>query len=222
MKLKMSDLILDFDFYPRNEISSQAVSRLVDAIEAGIEIPPIIVDRKSKRITDGFHRYEAHKRLKRETIIGELRDYTSEAAMFEDSVALNSSHGRPFDSYDIRRSVARLQDFGISKERICQIIHVPPIRLEEITRGFAHTGKSNEPVALKGGLMHFSGNRITRSQARVVESASGMEGTYHARQLLALLDQDMWKPTEGFIEAMDRLVVAWPEAKKRSKSVVSA
>jgi len=90
--IKLADLVLDFEIYPRNDVSSTHVTALVDAFEAGEEIPPIIADAKSKRVVDGFHRVRMHDRLGHETVEVELRTYKNEAALFADAVRLNNQY----------------------------------------------------------------------------------------------------------------------------------
>ena len=200
---------MDFTIYPRNEVSSQTVTGLVDALECGDELPPIIVCKKTNRVVDGVHRLEAYKRLKCETISAVLKTYRNEAELFAEAVRLNRGHGRALDSYDIKKAIARLGEYGYSKEQIGEIARVPLAKIEDTIRGFAMTKKGGEPVSLKRGLHQFSGERITKQQQKVVEHYSGMEGTYHARQLIMLLEADMWKRTPQFIGAMDSLTVLW-------------
>src|SRR3990172_8850015 len=55
-----SDLVLDFTIYPRSSVDATTVSQYVLALQAGEQFPPIIVDRKTKRVVDGFHRVKAY------------------------------------------------------------------------------------------------------------------------------------------------------------------
>ena len=214
-QIPLENLIVDFTIYPRNEVSSQTVTGLVDALECGDELPPITVCKKTNRVVDGVHRLEAHKRLKHETISAILKTYKSEAELFAEAVRLNRGHGRALDSYDIKKAIARLGEYGYSKEQIGEIVRVPLAKVEDTTRGFAVAQKGGESIPLKNGLHQFAGERITKQQQQVVEHYSGMEGAYHARQLIMLLDADMWKRTPQFIEAMDRLTVLWNDIQAR-------
>src|SRR5208283_55156 len=62
-KIALSELILDPEIYPRAEVSSMNVSSIKNALRAGITLPPIIIDKKSRRIIDGAHRVTAMKSL---------------------------------------------------------------------------------------------------------------------------------------------------------------
>src|SRR5688572_13414948 len=57
--IKASELVEDFDLYPRGDVDGTHVLSLVQALEAGVELPPIIACKKTKRIVDGFHRRRA-------------------------------------------------------------------------------------------------------------------------------------------------------------------
>src|SRR5215813_804283 len=124
-EVKLVELIEDFDIYPRNDVSSTHVSMLCDAISIGDPVPPIVVDKKSKRIVDGFHRYRAYKRIGRDKIPAVWREYKSDAELFADAVRLNAAHGRAFDAYDRKRAILKLEAFGLSPQAISAIVHIP-------------------------------------------------------------------------------------------------
>lgn len=207
--MKLTDLILDFDLYPRNDVSATHVTALVDASEAGEVIPPMVADAKSKRVTDGFHRYRMHERLGHETAEVELRDYATEAEMFADAVRLNASHGRSFDPFDRRRAVLKLADYGYTPEQIKAIVHMPASKLEGVARITA-TVPGGGVVVVKGGLRaELSGTRMNAAKRDLNESWSGMNPAYHARQLGDLLRAGVVPESPTFVAAMDELVGLW-------------
>src|SRR3989304_5097614 len=103
-KVPLEELVEDFEVYPRTMVSAPHVATLCDAIQAGQNLPPIVADRKSKRVTDGFHRLRAAKRLKLEKIECEFRSYKSEADLFADAVRMTSAHGRPLAPFASKRA----------------------------------------------------------------------------------------------------------------------
>lgn len=215
-KSKLIDLILDYEMYPRNDVSSAHVSSLFDAILAGETIPPVIADRKSKRVVDGFHRIAAHKRLGLKEIEVVWRDYKSDADMFADAVRMNSAHGRPFDSFDKQRAIQRLIAFKVSAEEITRLVHVTAARVEEYVKGWGENS-SGQPIVLKRGLLHqFSSKRLTKKQVELNDSYSGMQPAFHANQLVKLLEAGVRPKGEGFAPAMDRLCELWGELKRKS------
>lgn len=216
--VKLSDLVLDYDVYPRNDISSTHVASLCDALEMGDPVPPITVCRKTKRVSDGFHRYKAHERLKRETIEVVERDYKDDAELFRDAVRLNISHGQPFDSYDRKRAILRLSDFGLELRDISDVVRLPVARVQGFI-GDCARGFRGQPVVLKSGLASLLARRtLTQRQEKTNEKWSGYQPAYHVNQLVSLLEAEIAPKTPAFVEGMDRLCELWFAFKKKEAS----
>src|SRR3972149_5611153 len=130
--MPIESLIEDFDLYPRTMVWGPHVARLRDALTAGATTSPVIVDAKSKRIVDGFHRVRAYKQLGRDKIECEIRTYKNDAELFSDAVRLNSSHGRPLGPYEIKKSVETLRRLGVGEKRSTEIVRAPKERIVEI------------------------------------------------------------------------------------------
>lgn len=214
-KEKLSDLKLDKDLHPRNDISSATVTMLCDAMEKGDPIPPIIVDQVSKRIVDGFHRYEAHKRLKLPTIEVIWRRYKNDAEIFADAVRLNRTHGRAFDPYDIRRAVQKLEAFGFKPQDISDIVRIPKGKLLQFNGAYAK-GPQGTNVVIKQGLVEaLRGRTLTTAQVRVNEKYSGYQPAYHVNQLLSILQAGIVPQSSTFIQGMNDLCALWLSMKKK-------
>ena len=101
-KMKAAQLVLDFGLYPRNNVDEHNVKNLVDALAAGTELPPVIIDRKSKRVVDGFHRVRAHLRLFGDNAEIDVitKNYKNDAELFLDAMRYNASHGAKLDTCD--------------------------------------------------------------------------------------------------------------------------
>lgn len=206
---RITELIQDWELYPRNDVSSAHVTALCNAVTYGDPIPPIIVDRKSKRIVDGFHRHQAYKRLKIESVPVVYRDYKSDQDLYADAVRMNLAHGRPFDPYDRKRIVAKLGSFGLQATEIGRIVHLPKGRIEELAQDFTAT-RGGGTVVLKQGLVsELRGKTLTAKQAAVNERWSGYQPLYHVNQLIAVLDAGITPQSDTFRAAMDRLVELW-------------
>jgi ParB-like chromosome segregation protein Spo0J len=220
-RFNLAELVFDFTLYPRNELSSQHISILVDAVRAGATLPPLIVDRKSKRIVDGFHRAKAYEDLGTEEVEVILNDYATDAELFADAVRLNAGHGRAFDNFDRRRAVLRLAEFGFTPEQISKIARVPLPRIEEIQHITAVIPGGRVEI-VKGGLrQELVGHKLTKAQEELNNRWSGMQPAYHVRQLLRLLQAKVIPESENFALLMDELVSAWaavrrPRARKAS------
>jgi hypothetical protein len=62
------DVKFDESIYPRSQWSGETVERYSDALDAGQEFPPIILEPGTCRLWDGWHRLSAHRKSGRESI----------------------------------------------------------------------------------------------------------------------------------------------------------
>lgn len=87
------------ELYPRLREDDAAIERYRHSID---RLPPIKTAR-GRVLVDGFHRWQAHRREKRETIeaidLGNLTD----VEILKESVRCNASHGRQLETGDKRR-----------------------------------------------------------------------------------------------------------------------
>jgi len=106
--LDMSAVRIDGDTQPRTAINPGIVQEYAEAMEAGVEFPPVAIvhDGAAYWLVDGFHRFFAHRRLSRtqinaEVITGEL----TEARWL--SLAANKAHGVRRSNEDKGKAVTR-------------------------------------------------------------------------------------------------------------------
>ena len=207
--IALDKIVLDQTIYPRTGVSEFNVGRLVAALKTGSKLPPLVIEARSFRLVDGWHRYEAYKRQEIDKVPVEQKVYSTEADLFADAVRYNIGHGEPLDQYCVRAAVIRLEQYGYSRERISEVVRLPLDSLEKIERGFA-ANDSGEKIALKGGLSHLAGLTLTAAQREVNRRYSGGKASFYAKQLADLLEADMWPPrSEAFAREMDRLVRLW-------------
>jgi ParB-like chromosome segregation protein Spo0J len=57
-----SELMIDFNLYPRHAIDSTHVNDLLNALKAGAKLPPVVINQQDKRVVDGFHRLAMYKK----------------------------------------------------------------------------------------------------------------------------------------------------------------
>ena len=106
-------LVLDQKLQSRVEIDETAVSEYAEAIEAGDEFPPVLAffDGIHYYLTDGYHRYHAHKRAGKASIKAEVVNGTFRDAIFH-ATSVNSKHGMRRSHADKRKAVMTLlEDF---------------------------------------------------------------------------------------------------------------
>ena len=207
--MKLSDIKIDDAIYPRNGVDHFHVGRLIDAIETGAKFPPLVIEAGTHRLVDGRHRYEAMtaKDIKSTKVIE--KTYANDADLFADAARLNIDHGLKLSNFDIKHVIARLEDFGFTRDKIGDIVRTPMTKIEEIARGFA-SGPAGEAVALKGGLHHKKGMKLTERQVEVNRHYAGGKPVFYVNQIIALLESDLWpRDNTNFVEAMGKLVILW-------------
>jgi len=220
VQLPLATLVEDMDLYPRHAVDTAHVQSLVFALESGATLPPVVADKRSKKITDGWHRCRAYKRvLGPEAVIDvELIPYKSDAEMVIDAVARNAAHGRPFDAIDRTRSVVMLRTVGCTDTQIGLALRVPEKRVQKLMVKLASAPKSSgetipgtNQVALKRSVIHLAGGTLTKSQAKTHGMMPGVSFLLIARQLTEALRESMVnmedaKLVRGLIELRDTLV----------------
>jgi ParB-like chromosome segregation protein Spo0J len=216
-KISFSDIVLDKAIYPRSSVAEYNVMRLLAAFQTGSKFPPLVVETKTHRLVDGWHRYETYKRAGVTKIEVIQKAYAKEADLFADAVRLNISHGEPLDTYSVRNAVLRLEQYGFKKDVISEVVRLPVDRIEKIERGFASDEKG-EPIALKGGLSHMRGERLTPEQQAINRKFSGPKATFHVRQLFELIRADMAPDSEVFNDLMNQLCLLWEQKKTMRKA----
>lgn len=188
----LASLVEDFSLYPRHTVSDSHILDLVRALQSGITLPPIIAERKSKRVVDGVHRRRALLKHFGEDAVTpvELRDYENDAALFLDAVDLNSAHGRKLDRHDQTRIVLRLRELHVPDQQIALRLHVPEPTITQLAIRVV-IAPSGEQLPSKRGLEHMRGTTLTDAQVSVMGSVRSAEAGRLCLELTRLLSAEM-------------------------------
>ena len=181
-----SALVEDYTLYPRAQVDAQHVREMVESLKAGGVLPPIIVDRATMRVVDGFHRLAALRRVygADAEIPVVLNSYVSEADIFESAMRLNAAHGRNLTSYDKARAIYLASQLGIEKATIASALNLTLERVDhlQVNRMTA------DGVPLKYTMAHMAGTKLDEHQGRMNQRAGGMSPVFYINQVSALLD----------------------------------
>lgn len=216
--VKLSLLVLDGTFYPRGKTNSVHISHLRGAIRGGATLPPLIVDRKSGIVVDGWHRYHAFlaENGPDSEVPVEYRDYADRRAMFIDMVETNGKHGLPFDSCDVaritelgRRCSVTIADISAALQR--DIADIRALRKRKMA-----TGPKGEPVVLKTSFQHMAGRTLTAEQTTANDHDQGTQVAIRAHMLTTALREGLvdWtntKDSAALAELRDELNKAFTE-----------
>lgn len=189
--MKVSELLLDYELYPRERIEPFNVTQMLEALRAGRELPPVVIDRKSQRVVDGFHRVRAYQKLYGldAEIPVELKDYKDDAQMFADAVRLNANHGRQLSTYDRARCIAKAESLKLEPAVISSILNMTLERITDMKAERFATYKM-EPRVLKRTTAHLAGRELTDDEAEYNVKAGGMHQTFYINQVIAMLEAD--------------------------------
>ena len=192
-QVKASELVFDFGVYPRAAVDKQHVGYIAQAIQAGAEMPPVVVCKKTRRIVDGFHRTRAMQQIHGPdapvTIVE--KTYRDEKALFLDTVRYNSSHGRNLTTYDRAHCSILATNLGIDDAAIASALHVSEQYLGDLRVDRAAVvgeGAAGLHVPIKRTIRHMAGKHLTQEQARANESLSGMNQLFYVNQVITLIE----------------------------------
>ncbi len=191
VNLKVADLVLDPELYPRHQVDSTVVRRFADAMQAGAEFPPIKVSAEGNVVVDGRHRLAAWRRVHGDDaeIPALVVKYESRLDLFEEAVRTNSAHGTVLTPFDQALCVTRFRELGADEGRIRRVLTLTETAYGDLIRRklALRDGKS---VPLKRTLQHLAGKELSTAQADLNVRAGGLKPTHYINQLIDLLESD--------------------------------
>jgi len=201
--VKVGKLICDFTLWPRdrgNSLDGSNLKRIKDALRAGIELPPVIVNRADNRVIDGFHR--THGTL---AVLGPdapikvtYRDYSSEADMFADSLYFNASQGLTLSAKDRVFAFHKARKYKMPPAKIGYLLGMKPEEVQEFVRKRTAYAEDGSPVALPGGAAELAGKTLTRDQEERIRGINGVKASVNAKILLNELSAGAYASSVGF------------------------
>lgn len=194
-QLAISKITLDFTVLPR-EIDDSHVGRIAEAIRAGVEMPPVIVEKLTNRLVGGLHRVKAYMKIygadaAATEIAVEFREYATEADLYADAVRDNGTHGKNYSPFDLMRIAMRAEELGLPLERIAESVGCRREKIEGLLAKRTASKSSGVRIALKQTIRHKVGSELTEKQAEVNEHLSGMNQSFYVNQLIALIEADL-------------------------------
>lgn len=203
----IADLIEDDSIYPRHKVDGSHVVDLVRAIQGGAQLPPPLVDAKTHRIVDGYHRVRAHKRVDPDgTIQCVVQSFADESEVIAAAVDANAAHGRKLDVQDKTRAALMLEKQGFDVARIAVVLHTTPKRVEELVVRVVKVGEETFPAKpVCYPKLGGQPRTLTPGQYGVMQSAPGHRTAQRLTQLANEIESGLIDPVE-FGPHLDRLV----------------
>ena len=215
IQIKAGEVVLDYNLYSRHQVDSQHVGEIREAIRAGVEMPPIKTDRKSKRATDGFHRTIAYLKENgpNHPIDAIDHPYRDEKAMFLDAMRLNANHGRNLTSFDRAHCILLAKGFGLADKAVAGALSITVDRVQTLIvnktalkgNGKA-TRKQPDTIAIKRTIGHKAGKSLTKAQQDANKKLGGMNQLFYVNQLIILFEADLVdRENEDVVERLKKL-----------------
>ncbi len=191
-KHPLSALVFDFTLFPRGSIDSHHVGEIESAIRAGSSMPPLVIDKSSKRVADGFHRSKALIRIYGEDYEVECieKTYKTDADLFLDAMRYNASHGRALSQHDKAHCLLLAEKLAIDAVAVSQALNLTSERMGELRSSRIGT-ISGRPIALKQTIRHMAGKELTSNQSAANDKLSGMNQMFYANQIITLIENDL-------------------------------
>lgn len=226
IQIRVSDIVEDFDLYPRAQVDALHIGHLAEAYRCKVEMPYIIVDKKTKRLIDGMHRKRAYAQVfgqdAKITVIS--RAYKSESEMFVDAMRLNSGHGRNLSPYDRSLAIAKAFEMKLDPAMIAEALRMSVEKVTEmkpcaidpskvrpamafVVRKGGKDGPEHQQVHLKMPVRHMAGEVLSTQQADAMQSLGGNNQMFYVNQLITLIESGMIDSEN--VKLQQRLDVLW-------------
>jgi len=190
--IPLAKIIIDETIYPRHKVSAGNVAILKEALRSGATLPPIILDEKTMKVIDGWHRVEAVRSIYGEEakIAAELRTYDTKQDMVCDAVHMNAIQGYKLTTWDRVRAIVMLVELNADKDRIMKALGITEEKYEKLAERIAE-GPGGEKIALKGSMRQFGGKKITTEQEEYnAGSGSGLDIGVLLAQIIRAMEAD--------------------------------
>lgn len=209
-KVKAIECVLDWNLWPRyeaQELDATNLKRMKIALEAGVILPPIIINKDDMRVIDGFHRITATLSVFGDDadIEADVRHYETEAEMFLDAGRYNARHGLPMGPRDRAHFILKARRMKIPAPAIAEALGMQASAMKEFVDKRSAVAVDGERIPLPAGAAHLAGRQLTENQEHYVRTANGNAPMMHARMLLNALKADALNLTDKDIVLLKEL-----------------
>jgi hypothetical protein len=206
-----SELILDHQLYPRCRINDAYVTELAEALQAGATFPPLLVDKKTRKIIDGAHRFLAYQRVYGDSaqVPVNWANCNSEADFIRLAIEANTKHGMRLERVDQRRCVHLLSTYNYPVAEIAMLLALPVQRVELLKAQVAVAPQRTPQVIpgtayvpLKRSVVHLAGQKLSQQQLAGLQSAPGTSYRLLIQQLTEGIQKDLLPKTPAMLNAL--------------------
>lgn len=106
--IKLNEIVHDENIYPRSRVDKQVVHNYADSMRDGISFPPIVLEDKTNRLLDGWHRVEAANEAEIEELEANWHTVPDDIDVRLYAASLSSKHGLSIPTDDLKQLVRTL------------------------------------------------------------------------------------------------------------------
>jgi len=129
--INVNELVLDNSINPRLTGTDSDVVDYYAEIFEDVVWPPILVDRQTMKLIDGFHRVAAAKKAGKYTIAVQYVEGGEEDELFALAVKANMGHGVHLNKEERYKAIHKLQRMGWTNEKITGYIGCSAVMVEK-------------------------------------------------------------------------------------------
>lgn len=124
--LALDAIVYDSSIYPRAKHSVSTIDRYAEAMRAGDEFPPMIIEHETHRLLDGKHRLEAYRKIERKSAPVEIHTVPDGVPAKLYAASLSARHGDRLSNADLKQVVRDIYaaDDTLSQKRVAQLLGV--------------------------------------------------------------------------------------------------
>jgi hypothetical protein len=215
-KVKAIECILDWNLWPRHsaqKLDTANIRQMKEALDSGVMLPPVIVNKDDMRVIDGFHRVTATLELFGDDamIEADVRHYETEGEMFLDAGRYNAKHGLPMSPMDRAYFIIKARRMRIPAPEVAKAIGMLPDAMKSfLEKRSAMVESTGERIPLAYGASHLAvaenGRALNETQEHFARTATGIVPMMNARQLLNALRANSLKLKEKDIILLTELL----------------
>lgn len=205
--VRAAELVIDFNIYPRHHVDRTNVRSIKEAILAGEELPPVVVDSENHRVIDGVHRVTAALEIDENSQIKvQLVEYPDTASMFLDAVRRNARHGVKLSNFDRARVSIIAEELGIDEDAVAGALSTTVDVMQALKAKRTAYDDKGKPVEIKRSAQHLAGSRLSQKQQRANQRSQGWPMWFHVDQIINQIQGDLvdWSDVRNG-EALERL-----------------
>ena len=166
--VKIADIVIDEDIYPRKQNVWLVAYQYSQAMKAGAVFPPIVLGKYKKKLylVDGRHRIDANKLLDKDSVEAIVKQYKDKKTMFIDSIKFNNIHGKALTVADKTKIFGTLRNWKLPDLTISTLLNTPIDNFNVFISRLV--GPEGNQETIRSSVVDELGKNITEQEAYTI------------------------------------------------------